>query len=216
MKETAFDANAFVGSAKATRKYQRKYVRYFQPIQRVLDIGCASGIFLEILRDSGVSGVGIDTSAQKVAECRDKLLDVYRADAFQFLKRPSEKFYGIFCSHFVEHFSPPRVLDFLELAHQALESDGLLIIITPNFKNIDVISERFWLDITHVRPYPLPLLEKMLESSNFTIISSGTDSDTDQKFPRRKPWLGFKYIMTKIRFGEYFGKGDSFVVARKS
>lgn len=216
MKKVSFDASVFVASDDLTRKYQRKYLRYFQRGQRVLDIGCGSGVFLAMLQEAGLNGVGVDTSAVKVAECRSKLLEVYHSDALRFLNREPGKFHGIFCSHFVEHFPPSTVLEFLGQGYRRLNTSGLLIIITPNFKNIDVVTERFWLDITHVRPYPLPLLEKMLESSGFTIVASGIDQTTDQRFPKRKPWLGFKYLLTKLRFGEYFGKGDSYVVAKKA
>lgn len=216
MKKNSFDTSIFVGTDENTRKYQRKYVGYFHPGQRVLDIGCGRGVFLEVLRDAGMKGIGVEAAAEKVAECRNKNLEVHRADAILFLKKRSSRYHGIFCSHFVEHLPPPTVLEFMRLAHRGLEEDGLLIIITPNFKNIDVIAERFWLDISHVRPYPTPLLEKMVESAGFTVIASGIDRATNQRFPKRKPWLGLEYALNKIRFGKFFGKGDSFVIARKA
>lgn len=216
MKQTSFDPSVFVGTDDVTKKYQRKYLRYFKAGECVLDVGCGNGIFLELLRERGIRGVGIDASATKVAKCRSKRLEVHRVDALRYIKRKSQKFHGIFCSHFVEHFSPSTILEFLHHAFDRLEAGGLLIIITPNYKNIDVISERFWMDITHVRPYPIPLLEKMLEASGFDLVAQGVDSTTRQGFPRRKPWLGLKYVLKKIRFGEYFGAGDSFVVAKKT
>lgn len=215
MEKAKFNTSVFVGPEKHTRKYQRKYLHLFQPEQKVLDIGCGTGVFLEMLREANISGVGVESSQEEFAQCKKKNLEVHQVDAFRFLSRHRDEFHGVFCSHFVEHFDPTKVLDLFKKVHNVLTSQGLFVIITPNFKNIDVISETFWLDISHVRPYPIPLLERMLEHSGLSVVDSGIDSDTNQRLPKREPWKIFGYLLKKIRFGEYFAKGDSFVIARK-
>ena len=216
MEKAKFNASIFVGSEKATRKCQKEYVNLFQPGQRVLDIGCGAGVFLDLLKDAHVIGVGVDSSDIAIVECKKKNLEAYNVDAFRFLTQHSNEFHGVFCSHFVEHFEPKTVLDLFAHVHTALAPQGVFIIITPNFKNIEVVTETFWLDISHVRPYPIPLLLKMLEFAGFEIVHSGTDPNTDQRLPKRKPWLAPGYLIKKIRFGKYFGKGDAFVVAKKT
>ena len=64
------------------------------------------------------------------------------------------------------------------LPRGALKAGGLLILITPNTKDLGVITENFWLDITHQRPYPLKLLRKMLADAGLSEERSGEDADT--------------------------------------
>ena len=35
---------------------------------------------------------------------------------------------------------------------------GKLVVVTPNVADLWTMTEAFWLDLTHIRPYPLPLL----------------------------------------------------------
>ena len=216
MKNSAFNPTAFGGVDPVVRKYQKKYVRCFRPGQKVLDLGCGTGVFLELLREGNVNGVGVDSFEPSVRACREKHLDVHQSDIVKYLEKTKDNYDGIFCSHVIEHLTPQVVLRLLSNMNRVLNSNGLAVIITPNFMNIEVIAERFWLDITHVRPYPIPLLESMLAHTGFIISSSGLDKDTAQHFLRKNPLDSFSYLLGKLRWGKYYGRGDSFVIATKS
>jgi SAM-dependent methyltransferase len=207
-----FNPSCFSGSEKAVRKYQAKYAGYFHNGQTVLDIGCGEGVFLELLNRRSVRSIGIDHSDLMIARCRKKNLNVVQSDALQFLKRVKGEYDGIFCAHLIEHFQPEHVIRLVQSACNALKPGGLFIVITPNIRDVHVWCETFWLDVTHVRPYPLPLLEEFFRFAGFDVVQSGEDSDTGIK-PGRRNFLD--YFCSKIRFGSYYGKGDSFVVGRK-
>ena len=59
-----------------------------------------------------------------------------------------------------------------------------LLVATPNIQNHIVWSQVFWLDPTHVRPYPRPLLERLGEAAGFLVLASFDDANTR---PRRAP-----------------------------
>jgi 2-polyprenyl-3-methyl-5-hydroxy-6-metoxy-1,4-benzoquinol methylase len=210
-KLSQFNYNVFSGSPEATRLYQRKYASYFKRGDKVLDVGCGEGEFLELLKDAGVEGVGLERSELLLSKLKKRSLNVAEGDAREFLKGKVSTYNGIFCAHLIEHLTPDEALDFLEDAFEALKPDGVLIIITPNPRSIEVIGERFWLDLTHTRPFPLPLLKEMAQFAGFEISASGFDRDTGRAESRFSP----KYLLKKLRFGEYYAQGDSFIIARK-
>lgn len=62
------------------------------------------------------------------------------------------------------------VLDLLRAARAALAPGGRLVLVTPNARDLRVIGETFWLDPTHVRPYPMMLLDSMLRSTGYDVV----------------------------------------------
>jgi len=216
MKKQPFNPTIFYGDPSHVRRYQSKYVDIFLPEETVLDIGCGSGIFLELLQERQVNGIGIDTSSEVVMQGLAKGLHIERGDALSYLKKKKNKYDGLILSHIIEHLTPSELINLLELANKRLKPNGRVIVVTPNFKDIEVATSTFWLDITHIRPYPLPLLKQLFEYSGFSVVSMGHDPDTGGGRPQYRRVLSYvRYIYRKIRFGEYSGKGDIFLIAKK-
>jgi 2-polyprenyl-3-methyl-5-hydroxy-6-metoxy-1,4-benzoquinol methylase len=183
------DPYEFGGTVKSVRNYQAGFVKYFRGCKRVLDLGCGRGVFLKLLAESGIEGVGVDACAEGIAWCKKQGLEnVHQLDVFQYLRALISKDLtesrkdvdGIFCSHLIEHLDFASALKLLDLCYQVLKPKGRMVIITPNPESIQVMGLIFWLDPTHVRPYPLPLLESMLEKSGFKIIDQGSFDSRDQ------------------------------------
>ena len=171
---------------------------------------------MELLSERQVNALGIDTSSDVVRKDKEKGLHVEQGDALSYLKKKKNQYDGLMLSHIIEHLAPPDLINLLELAHKRLKPNGRVIVITPNFKDIEVATSTFWLDITHIRPYPLPLLKQLFEYSEFTVLSLGHYPDTGGGRPPFRRILSFgRYLYRKIRFGEYSGKGDIFLIAKK-
>lgn len=213
MSTNPFNPSVFLGDDRLVTKIQRKYAGMFRPGEVVLDLGCGDGVFLRLLKERGIRGIGVDSLLPCVETCRRSGLEAHQSDILAFLQEATGSYDGIFCSHIVEHLPPQVVLDLLTHARRVLKPTGRIVIVTPNARDIEVITERFWLDITHVRPYPIPLLEKMLEHAGFAVTSSGIDPDSSTRLLSKSPLKMWKKLVKKIRWGEYWGKGDSFVVA---
>ena len=84
IRYTGFE-NRFRGPEPEIRKQQEKLAGHFKPGGRVLDLGCGRGEFLEILKEQGIAGSGVDGNGQMVEICRDKGLDVRKADILEAL-----------------------------------------------------------------------------------------------------------------------------------
>jgi 2-polyprenyl-3-methyl-5-hydroxy-6-metoxy-1,4-benzoquinol methylase len=157
-------AERFRGSEEYVRDSFKFYVPLFSKRKDVLDIGCGRGEFLELMRETGVPASGIDLSRECVQLCIQKGLRAEVADLFRYLgDLPDFALDGIFCAQVVEHLPPDRIPEFIRLAAQKLVRDGLLVIETPNPECLAIFATHFYLDPTHTRPVPHPLLAFYME-----------------------------------------------------
>jgi O-antigen chain-terminating methyltransferase len=157
-------AERFRGNEEYVKSGQQIYLPDFAGRGNVLDIGCGRGEFLEMMRNAGVPARGIDLSAESVALCRQKKLTAEVADLFTYLaQQPQGAFDGIFCSQVVEHLPPERLPEMIKLAASRLAPGGVIAIETPNPECLAIFATHFYLDPTHTRPIPHPLLMFYLE-----------------------------------------------------
>jgi O-antigen chain-terminating methyltransferase len=164
----AFDYSKFAERFRGTEEYvkagQQLYLPYFEGCRNVLDIGCGRGEFLEVMRDASIPARGIDVGAESVAVCRLKGLDAEIADVFPYLASMEEgALDGIFCSQVVEHLPPERLPEMIRLCAERLARGGVIVIETPNPECLAIFGTHFYLDPTHTRPVPHPLLMFYLE-----------------------------------------------------
>lgn len=158
----------FRGAEEYVKERQRMYGERFRGAANVLDIGCGRGEMLAVLKEAGVDAHGIDLSDEAVAMCRAKGLAAEKADLFEYLDlQPDRSLGGIVCSQVVEHLSPERVPEMIRLANSKLRTGALLAIETPNPECLAIFATHFYLDPTHTRPLPPPLLAFYLEETGF-------------------------------------------------
>jgi 2-polyprenyl-3-methyl-5-hydroxy-6-metoxy-1,4-benzoquinol methylase len=206
----------FRGDYELIKKRLEKYLKYFSSGRKILDLGCGRGEFLELLKENKYEASGIDFSDEMIKNCLDKGFKVINTTIEDYLKNPGKSMFdGIMCSHIVEHFYPEKVIDILSGCETILNKNGILIIISPNPLCLEVMSERFWLDPSHVRPYPIELLKQLIKTNtNLSIIDSGEDLETKHKIKNKI----IHYIRMKILgsyFSQFFCAPDIFVVCKK-
>ena len=163
-----FDYGRFAERFRGTEEYvkagQQIYLPHFRACRNVLDIGCGRGEFLEMMNAAGIPAKGIDLDPESVATCRHKTLDAQVADLFVYLENlPEASLDGIFCSQVVEHLPPQRLPEMIRLCASRLQRSGALAIETPNPECLAIFATHFYLDPTHQRPVPHPLLAFYLE-----------------------------------------------------
>ena len=165
-------AEQFRGPEERIREHQKRYVaRFADAPGQLLDIGCGRGEFLESAKAAGVMARGIDQSHESVALCRSKGLDVEQADMFEYLESLADgSLGGVFCAQVVEHLTPAAVPRLVNLLGQKLRRGALAAIETPNQECLAIFATHFYLDPTHTRPIPAPLLRFYLESAGFGSI----------------------------------------------
>jgi len=215
MRVDSFHPSVFASSTKVRRRIQKKYVGYFPANGLVADIGCGDGVFLDLLKESGRRGIGVDHTEKFVAQIKERGLEVVREDAFDFLRENQSKFDGVLASHIIEHFPATKGLELIELICDALRPGGVAVMITPAYHDLSVSGERFWLDISHVRPYPLKLLREVFLHLGMDIVTTGYDQDTRDHTNIRKGRGFVRDLLTKLLFGPYYNIGDAFIVGCK-
>ncbi len=147
------------GNRAEIKERQKNYLPFFKGCTRVLDIGCGRGEFLEALKETGISALGIDINPAMITACRAAGLDVEQDDGLQHLsERPAGHYDGIFCAQVVEHLTWPQILTLLKTAFEKLPDNGRLLMETINPQCLSTFSGLFYLDPTHVNPvHPLTL-----------------------------------------------------------
>ena len=161
-------AEKFRGSEEYVAEHQRLYAERFAGTSDVLDIGCGRGELLRVLRDSGIAAHGIDLNDDCLEMCRAQGLDVEKADLFTYLDQmPDSTLGGAICSQVVEHLRPEQLPELVRLLHAKLKSGAPVAIETPNPECLAIFASHFYLDPTHTRPIPPPLMAFYLEEAGF-------------------------------------------------
>ncbi len=176
------------------RRIKRGHLRQFTGARRILDVGCGEGVFLDLARAAGAEVVGVDASAAAAGRCAARGHQVEVGDAVEVLDRlvaARQQFDGVFLSHLVEHLPATAVASLLAAAAQLLAIDGRLVVVTPNARNLIVLSEVFWLDPTHVRPYPRLLLERLGAALGLRTVASYDDPASRPRRSAWRRWLAF-------------------------
>jgi O-antigen chain-terminating methyltransferase len=135
----------------------------------VLDLGCGRGEWLELLTNRGMAARGADSNSRMVESCRERKLDVTRADALEFLAAvPDASCAAVTAIHVVEHL-PLDVLErLLGESLRVLKPGGALILETPNPKNLVVGAAKFYVDPSHHRPLYPDTLAFFVEKAGFS------------------------------------------------
>jgi 2-polyprenyl-3-methyl-5-hydroxy-6-metoxy-1,4-benzoquinol methylase len=170
-----FDYGRFAERFRGTEEYVRRSVEFYKPFfadrENVLDIGCGRGEFLALMREQSIPARGIDLSEESVAQCGKRGLGAEVADLFPYLAaQPLEEFDGIFSAQVVEHLDPRALPEMIRLCAASLRRGGVLAIETPNPECLAIFATHFYLDPTHTRPIPHPLMVFYMEEAGFGLI----------------------------------------------
>lgn len=133
-----------------------------------LDLGCGRGEWLEVLGEGGIRARGVDLDDGMLAEAARRGLAAERGDALSAIRAaPEESLDLVSAFHVVEHLPFADVEALVRESLRVLQPGGLLVLETPNPDNFAVGTSRFYLDPTHLRPIPSPLLAFLPEYHGF-------------------------------------------------
>jgi O-antigen chain-terminating methyltransferase len=162
-------AEQFRGSEERIREQQHSYIARFAGASgQILDIGCGRGEFLDSAKAANLPARGVDQNHECVALCRSKGLEVEQGDLFEYLESLADgSLGGAYCAQVVEHLPPAAVLRLVKLLGQKLRLGALVAIETPNPECLAIFATHFYIDPTHTRPVPAPLLRFYLQEAGF-------------------------------------------------
>lgn len=142
---------------------------------RILDVGCATGYFLEAARDCGFDAYGVELSNYGADAARRKIGagKVHQGDLedVRFNDMGDGQFDAVFMSDLIEHVRSP--LAQLAAAHRQLKPGGLLIVTTPwTGTLLHSLSGSCWLHYKpeHLFYFGAGNLPQLMEAAGFKII----------------------------------------------
>jgi 2-polyprenyl-3-methyl-5-hydroxy-6-metoxy-1,4-benzoquinol methylase len=157
--------------------------------RRLLDVGCYTGIFVEIAAKAGWDAYGVDPSGWAVEEARRDGLQV-REGTLATADFPVSHFDVITMWDVIEHLSDPA--SELQEAHRLLRPGGTLVVHTMD---IDSLFARFmghrwpWLMEMHLFYFSQSTLRQMVEEIGYQVAHSSPQG--------RYTRLG--YLVTRVR-----------------
>ncbi len=171
------------------RRFSGSYTSYvdhvcasFNNSIEVLDVACGRGEWLQLMQQKGIQGRGVDSNVGMGKWCTNLGLDVVVMDALEYLKSAEENTVHIITAfHFVEHISVHVLIDFLKLAKKVLVHGGMLVLETPNPKNVAIGACGFYADPSHERPIVPETLDFFVSSAGFGRIETVFFDDKDGK-----------------------------------
>ena len=138
----------------------------------LLDIGCGTGDFINVMKQSGwnINGVEINESARSLAEENIGKTIFSQNDFFN-----SEKKYDVITLwHSLEHLN--TLTRFLEKISISLNANGVVLIAVPNYQSFD--AEHYQQDWAaydlprHLYHFSPEAMVKLMEKFNFELIQS--------------------------------------------
>lgn len=172
----------FGGSEDVIRGQSESFVDLFAGRERVLDLGCGRGIFLQLLRDRGIGGYGVDMDERMVSQCRERGLEAFEAEGLAHLESlPARSIDGVYGRHLAEHVLPGDLVAMLRGLRRVLRPGAPVVFITPNAASLSVTGHSFWLDPGHLRPIPPELFQFYLEVEGFTDVEIRTFAPSEER-----------------------------------
>ena len=162
------------GSRELIRARQEVYLDFLRPLEeavenpQAIDLGCGRGEFLEILLASGFRACGVDMDEGMLEDCLRLGLHAEKGEAVKFLSQvPSNSQAVVSAFHVVEHIAFDELMALVAETHRVLVPGGIMILETPNPENPRVGHYGFYMDPTHQKPIPPPLLSFVAEHQGF-------------------------------------------------
>ncbi|MFP4083162.1 MAG: class I SAM-dependent methyltransferase [Candidatus Aminicenantes bacterium] len=155
--------------------------------ERLLDVGCGMGFFLEVAREWGWHAQGVEISKYAARYCKEHLhFNVY-SGTLETANYPKDYFDIITAFDFLEHIS--NISRFLSEARRILKEDGIFMVLVPNYQSLVFQLDRIickWMKLplsnvpehlTYFTPYTL---RRLLEKSSFRIDRLSTVDANDE------------------------------------
>ena len=177
--EAGFDLDEFYASFQAQFRGQsedvKESLKIYLPLLKesgitseILDIGCGRGEWLELLREAGMQARGVESNRVMIEVQRKRDLEIVDADALAYLHElPENSLHAITAFHFIEHLGLEELIELLHEVRRVLKPGGVVILETPNPKNLVVGACNFYSDPTHQRPLFPETLEFTLNHLGF-------------------------------------------------
>jgi O-antigen chain-terminating methyltransferase len=164
----------FRGSQEETKQGLKVYLQLLKEsgiTANILDVGCGRGEWLELLREEGLQGRGVEINRTLAEQGRKMGFEIIEGDALAHLRSlPDNSLQAVTGFHFIEHLAFEALLDLLDETLRTLRPGGLVIFETPNPKNLVVGACNFYADPSHRQPLFPETIQFILQSRGFADV----------------------------------------------
>lgn len=118
-----------------TRKRYEELLDKFESYRRtnkILDIGCGYGFFLEVAKERGWEVYGVEITQKAVDTCEEKGINMFMGDISE-VSFDEDSFDVVVSIEVIEHLNDPNT--FLSKSYSLLRKGGLMYVTTPNFNS---------------------------------------------------------------------------------
>ena len=196
------------------RKGVEKEKRLFQEIEdkigrkgKILDIGCATGLFLYGIRELGWEVTGIDISVPMINFTNDIFkIEAYAGQYEDIDLGTSGPFDVIYCSHVIEHIPNPYI--WMSKFKKDLTPEGILCLQIPNQYSLGRVIQRFlkniklrknkwaiWRTPDHLFEPHAASLKYLIDKCGYNIVDMYTYSRKTQDRKLTWPQLFFHHTL---------------------
>lgn len=160
------------------RASHHAFAEVFAGFGSVLDVGCGTGVFLDMLRERNVARTaGLDRDPEMVAQAGARGHAARVADARTDLGLLGERFDGVYLSFVIETMDGDEGIGALRACAALLRPDGLLVVRTLNPRNAAVRDGAFWFEPWTKRPWPLETVHAVLTDLGLRIVGAGNEPE---------------------------------------
>ncbi len=186
-------------------RYPNQLSRYlFQkyemvPGQKIVDVGCGRGEFLNGFIQCGLHGYGVDQSIVANTICPDG--EITQSDLLhESLPYPDSTFDVVYSKSVLEHFYYPENL--VQEFYRVVKPGGLIITMVPDW---EAVYKTFYEDYTHRTPFTLDSLRDILLIHGFeqVMVHKFRQLPFLWSLPWLWPFLTFIAWVTPIRLSKH-------------
>jgi methionine biosynthesis protein MetW len=151
----------------------------------VLDLGCGDGIFLQLLKEKGIAGEGLDISKVAVEKAKNKGLSVGQFD-FNSRNLPftDKSFEVAVLLDVLEHLYQPQ-----NILREAIRVAREIVLAVPNFNSLPARLQTFIGRVPennlakkgHIYWFNFRILQKMLKDNGFKIVEMRVNTIFSQR-----------------------------------
>lgn len=145
-------------------------VEQFSQGKRLLEIGCATGVMLDVARNAGWEAVGIDLSEYAVSVAQSKGLEAYAGDTDS-LSLEGEPFDAVLMLDLLEHLPDPASA--LLAANRLLKPRGVVYVVTPAIDSLSARIQRHrwphYKPVEHLCLFTRKAMKRAFERNGFEV-----------------------------------------------
>jgi len=193
-------------------KFLKKFSKQFTNGKRFLDIGCATGMLLNYVKQYGWNVMGIELDKYSAEYARKKYLLNIINKRLEKAHIEKNSVNVVHWSHVIEHLTSPT--QGLKKIHKILKKNGYMLLTTPRLDSFQQkLFKKDWRSYhrDHLTVFSKKTLKKIVEKSGFKVIKffSWGGIAVDKGYPK---WV--KFIVDRLV--KLFNKGDvMFLLAKK-